>query len=136
MKLALVLLILGTAFVVSEACVIRVCYWRTVYVRLCNAYGCRLVGVRRLVCVYKSCFGKRSMPEIKTGFPCNFAEYDKNGNDKIDKNEYRMTLKMQNSTDLFESFQEWDKTKDGVISCREFLNSEHEFECKPYGCTA
>ena len=136
MKLALVLLFLGTAFVASEAC-IRICYWRVVYIRVCNAYWCRLIAVRRLVCVYRGCFGKRStQPEIKVGFPCNFTEYDKNGNGQIDLKEFKTTLKMSNSTDLLESFKEWDKTKDGVISCSEFLNSEHEFECKPYGCTA
>ena len=134
MKLALVLLILGTAFVASEACSYQ-CRYRWVYIRVCGTYHCTIVLVRRLGCAYYGCYGKRSVqPELKIGFPCNFAEYDADGNGKIDKNEFRAVVKVSNSTEVFENFKEWDKIEDGGISCREFLTSEHEFQCRPHGC--
>ena len=135
MKLALVLLILGTAFVASGAACQYRCYYRWVYVRVCDAYLCTTVHIRRLLCAYYGCYGKRSVQaELKIGYPCNFAEYDTNGNGQIDKNEFKAIVKVSNSTEVLESFQEWDKIKDGAISCREFLTSEHEFQCKPRGC--
>ena len=135
MKLALLLLVLGTAFMATHACYYR-CYYRWAYVRVCNVYWCKIIAVRRLVCGYYGCSGKRSAePELKIGYPCDFAEYDTSKNGKIEFKEFTAALKMSNSTDVFENFQKWDKNKDGAISCREFLNSEYEFQCKPRGCT-
>ena len=134
MKLALLILfILGTAIVVSEACRIY-CFYRTVYVRVCNAYGCRIVAIRQRVCIRVAC-GKRSMePEVEVGYPCNFAEYDTNENGQIDKAEFQTALKISDSAAVLESFNEWDEDGDGVISCDEFMTSSNEFECKPHGC--
>ena len=134
MKLALLILfVLGTAFVVSEACQ-NICSYRTVYVRVCNVYWCRIIAVRRLVCVPYGC-GKRSMqPQVEIGYPCNFTEYDTNGNGQIDKAEFQKALKTSQSAAVLESFKEWDDNGDGVISCGEFMTSSEEFQCKPKGC--
>ena len=134
MKVGLLFLfILGTAFVVSEACQIT-CFYKTVYLRVCNAYWCRIIAVRRLVCVRYGC-GKRSLqPAVEIGYPCNFTEYDTNGNGQIDKAEFQKALKTSNSAAVLESFKEWDDNGDGVISCGEFMTSSEEFQCKPQGC--
>ena len=134
MKLALLILfILGTAFVVSEACQSYRVY-KTVYVRVCNAYWCKTIPVTRWVWVYIGC-GKRSMqPQVEIGYPCNFTEYDTNGNGQIDKAEFQTALKISHSAAVLESFKQWDDNGDGVISCDEFMTSSEEFQCKPKGC--
>jgi Ca2+-binding EF-hand superfamily protein len=84
--------------------------------------------------VYYGC-GKRSIePNVEIGYPCNFAAYDTDNNGKIDRNEFKKALRVANSTEVWKSFKAWDKTGDGVISCGEFLGSEHEFKCQPHGC--
>ena len=134
-KLALVLSILGAAFVVSEATCLCQCQYRWVYLWVCTLYLCTTAHINRLLCTYYGCYGKRSVqPELQIGYPCHFAEYDASGNGEIDKSEFKAIVKVSNSTEVLENFQEWDKTKDGAISWREFLTSEHEFQCKPRGC--
>ena len=134
MKLALLLFILGTAFVVSGSACRRVCYFKRTYYRVCNPLPCRTFLVIRYLCVNVGC-GKRSIEEnVEIGYPCNFAAYDTDNNGKIDRNEFKKTLRVANPMEVFKSFKTWDKNQDGVISCGEFLGSEHEFQCEPHGC--
>ena len=134
MKLVLVILVmLSTAFVVSEATCVRYCYLKRVYVLSC--WPCRYVPRYRYVCTYYGYCGKRStQPNIEVGYPCNFAQYDTNKNGKIDPREFKTALRMQDSASLQKLFKRWDKNGDGMINCREFMTSEHDFECKPKGC--
>ena len=140
MKLALVILfILGTAFMVSEACHVR-CWLRFTYIRVCSrtTNRCRFFRIISRVCLRVNCAGKRSLaPAVEVGFPCNFAEYDTNGNGEIDKKEFQTALKITVTSEnisVLDSFKEWDKNGDGLISCDEFRTSKHEFECQPHGC--
>ena len=73
-------------------------------------------------------------PDVKTGFPCKFEDYDTDKNDKIDFEEFQAALKLSNKKFAREAFKEFDKSGDGLINCDEFKNSKHEFECEPQGC--
>ena len=135
MKLALVILVmLSTAFVVSEAACLRVCFFKKVNVLVCTRFGCGYRIRYRYLCIYVGC-GKRSMgSNVEIGYPCNFAEYDTNKDGQIDENEFKTALKVSDLDAVLENFKSWDKNGDGAISCGEFLNSGHEFRCKPQDC--
>ena len=141
MKLALLsLLILGTMLAGSEAycpcdktCTIKLVVNRPQCCPLETHIMFLPVCVKHGDCDKR----KRSVePEIDAGFPCDFAEYDTDGNGQISRDELLATLHMKKSqaVDLDRPFKVTDKDGDGGIDCGEFTTSNFEFKCEPHGC--
>ena len=136
MKLALaILLILGAVAMQSEGYRrYRVCRIKYFWIRPSCCRG-RYVLIRLYYCYYTCSSGKRSLePPVQMGFPCNFNEYDTNGDGEISKDELKNTLSLSEE-DAGKLFETLDKNEDGSVSCEELQSSDLEFKCKPKACS-